>query len=103
MQSLTMEPSLTRMREGRQLKKEVINVVVKYRLDLTSLVHIAKEIGRALLHNPPSLVMMPTFLCVQLTNTTTINLSEIILPSAHIRKLTLWILCAGHQGLMNPA
>ena len=103
MQSLTMEPSLTRMREGRQLKKEVINVVVKYRLDLTSLVHIAKEIGRALLHNPPSLVMMPTFLCAQLTNTTTINLSEIILPSAHIRKLTLWILCAGHQGLMNPA
>ena len=91
------------MRAERQLKKEVMNVVVKYRLDLTSLVHIAKAIGKALLHNPPSLVMMPTFLCVQLTNTTTINLSGIILPSAHIKKLTLWILCAGHPDLMNPA
>ena len=86
MQSLTMEPSLTRMRAGRQYKEEVINVVVKYRLDLTSLVHIVKAIGRARLHNPPSLVMMRMFPCVQLTNTTTINLSEIILPSAHIRK-----------------
>ena len=73
MQSLTMEPSLIRMKVGRQYKEEVMNVVVKYRLDLISLARIVKAIGRARLHNLPSLVMMLTFLCAQLTNTTTIS------------------------------
>ena len=77
---------MTRTRAGRQYKEEVMTVVVKYRLGLISLAHIAKAIGRALLHSLPSSVMMPMYLCAQLTNMTTTNLSGIILPLAYNRK-----------------
>ena len=73
MQLLTTEPSMTRTRAGRQYKEEVMTVVVKYRLDLISLVHIAKVIGRAPLHSLPSSVTMPMFPFARLTNMTMIN------------------------------
>ena len=68
-----MVPSLIRIKAGRQYKEEEMTVVVRYRLDLISLAHIAKVIGRAPLHSLPSSVTMPMFPFARLTNMTMIN------------------------------